>query len=167
MFTKIMDCIERYVTAILFGAMCTIIMLQIIFRATNISVAWTEELARYLFVWIIYLCGSRAMFRGKHLTVDILPIFMSDKGKVYINIISNVVSCIFFICLLYCGSLVLERMLATPQYSPANHVPMIVPYLAPTVGSLLMLLRGVQVVGKDIIDLKNGTYAREEGFIHE
>ena len=50
MLNKVLDVIEKYVTAILFAAMCTIIMIQVIFRATGGSLAWTEELARYLFV---------------------------------------------------------------------------------------------------------------------
>ncbi len=156
MLNRVLDFIEKYVTAVLFAAMCTIIMIQIIFRFVSWNVAWCEELARYLFVWIIYLTGSKAVKDGKHLTVDILPLFLKGKAQIILHIFSTAATLAFFVALLYAGSLVLPSMMARPQFSPANHVNMIIPYLAPTVGTVLMTLRAIVIIINDVKNLKNG-----------
>lgn len=156
MLNRVLDFIEKYVTAVLFAAMCTIIMIQIIFRFVSWNVSWCEELARYLFVWIIYLTGSKAVKDGKHLTVDILPLFLKGKAQIILHIFSTVATLAFFAALLYAGSLVLPSMMARPQFSPANHINMMIPYLAPTVGTVLMTLRAIVIIINDVKNLKNG-----------
>lgn len=156
MLNKVLDFIEKYVTALLFAVMCAIIVIQIVFRAVSWNVSWCEELARYLFVWIIYLAASKAVKDGKHLTVDILPIFLKGKAPTVLHIFSTVATVAFFAALLYAGSLVLPNMMARPQFSPANHINMIIPYLAPTVGTVLMTLRAAGVIINDVKKLKNG-----------
>ena len=156
MLNRVLDFIEKYVTAVLFAAMCTIIMIQIIFRFVSWNVSWCEELARYLFVWIIYLTGSKAVKDGKHLTVDILPLFLKGKAQIILHIFSTVATLAFFAALLYAGSLVLPSMMARPQFSPANHINMMIPYLAPTVGTVLMTMRAIVIIINDVKNLKNG-----------
>ncbi len=154
MLNKVLDFIEKYVTAVLFAAMCAIIIIQIVFRFAHMDVSWCEELARYLCVWVIYLAGSKAVKDGKHLTVDILPLFMKEKNQRILNIFSTVATLCFFAALLYAGSLILPTMIARPQYSPGNGINMIIPYLAPTVGTVLMTLRSIGVIIDDVRDIR-------------
>ena len=156
MLNKVLEFIEKYVTAVLFAAMCAIIIIQIVFRFVSWNVAWCEEIARYLFVWIIYLAGSKAVKDGKHLTVDILPIFLKGKSQTILHIFSTLATLCFFAALLYAGSLILPSMIARPQFSPANKINMIYPYLAPTVGAVLMTLRAIITIVEDVKRLKNG-----------
>lgn len=156
MLNKVLDIIEKYVTAVLFAIMCIVIIIQIVFRFIAWDVSWCEELARYLFVWIIYLAASKAVKDGKHLTVDILPIFLKEKPQLILNIFSTLATVAFFAALLYAGSLILPNMMARPQYSPANGINMMIPYLAPTVGTVLMTLRAIVVIKDDIKNLKHG-----------
>lgn len=155
MLNKVLDFIEKYVTAVLFAAMCIIVVIQIIFRFASLDISWCEELARYLFVWIIYLASSKAVKDGKHLTVDILPIFLKEKAQIILNIISTLATVAFFVALLYAGSLILPNMIERTQYSPANGINMIIPYLAPTVGTILMTLRAAGVIADDVKKLRN------------
>lgn len=150
MLNKVLDAIEKYVTALLFAAMCIVIMLQVIFRTINMSASWSEEIARYLFVWVIYLAAGRAMATEKHLTVDILPLFLKGKAKTILHIVSVLLTLAFFIGLLYAGSIVLPNLMVRTQFSPANHINMIVPYAAPTFGTIMMTIRSLQLIVKDI-----------------
>lgn len=155
MLNKVLDFIEKYVTAVLFAAMCIIVVIQIVFRFASLDISWCEELARYLFVWIIYLASSKAVKDGKHLTVDILPIFLKEKAQIILNIISTLATVAFFVALLYASSLILPNMIERSQYSPANGINMIIPYLAPTVGTILMTLRAAGVIVDDVKKLRN------------
>ena len=162
MLNKVLDLVEKYVTAVIFAAMCVVLLLQVIFRVAGSPLSWSEEIARYMFVWIIYLASSRAMATQKHLTVDILPLLLKGKGKIILHIISTILTLLFFAGLLYAGSLVLPNLLVKTQYSPATHMNMFIPYLAPTLGTVLMTIRALEVLVKDFKALKNGTYEVEE-----
>ena len=49
--------LEKMICMILLTVMTVIISLQVLIRLTakytNISLAWTEEMGRYLFIWLI------------------------------------------------------------------------------------------------------------------
>jgi len=150
MLNKIMDIIEIYVTAALFALICIIVGIQIVLRTTGLPLAWTEETARYLFIWIIYLASSKAVKDRKHLSVEIIPILLKEKGKLIINILSNILCAFFFLVTLYFGFIVLQKFQARPQLSPAMGINMIIPYAAPAIGSLMMLIRTIQNIITDV-----------------
>lgn len=162
MLDKILDGIEKYLTAILFAVMCVVLLLQIVFRVAKSPLSWSEEIARYLFVWIIYLASSRAMATEKHLTVDILPLLLKGRAKVILHMISTLLTLAFFAGMLYAGSLVLPNLLVKTQFSPANHINMFFVYLAPTVGAVLMTIRALEILIRDARKLVSGGHCDEE-----
>ena len=146
----------KMMTAFLFAVMCVVLILQVIFRVAGTPLSWSEEIARYLFVWIIYLAGSRAMAVQKHLTVDILPLFLKGKAHTILHIISTLLTLACFAGLIYAGSIVLPNLLVRTQYSPATHVNMFFLYLAPTLGTVLMTLRALEILVGDFKKLVKG-----------
>ena len=59
--------------AILGITMAAVIILQVIFRyVLNHSLFWSEELARYLLVWLTFLGASSAYYRKVHPGIDLL-----------------------------------------------------------------------------------------------
>lgn len=141
---RILNFFEVYVNGIILLIMCLIIFLQIIFRFSGMSLVWTEETARYMFVWIIYLSVSQAVKEKRHLSVDLLPLVLKDRGKVVVRIISNILGFVFFILITYYGIQVIRSFIERPQYSQAIHLNMIVPYLAPYAGAVFACLRYVE-----------------------
>ncbi|BBI71452.2 hypothetical protein HAALTHF_13110n [Vreelandella aquamarina] len=59
------------------AALIGVITLQIVSRVFFSAVGWTEEVARFLLVWITFLAGTLAFQRGRHIAVsfavDALP----------------------------------------------------------------------------------------------
>ena len=57
----------------LFFAMTVTVLIQVFFRFVLQSpLRWTEELARYLMIWLVLLASSIAMRNRAHLQVDVL-----------------------------------------------------------------------------------------------
>lgn len=60
------------------AALIGVITLQIVSRVFFNAVGWTEEVARFLLVWITFLAGTLAFQRGRHIAVtfavDALPL---------------------------------------------------------------------------------------------
>ena len=81
---KLLRRIERGLDAIIqpvvfagMAALIGVITLQIVSRVLFTAVGWTEEVARFLLVWITFLAGTLAFQRGRHIAVtfvvDALP----------------------------------------------------------------------------------------------
>ncbi|WP_232055270.1 TRAP transporter small permease [Vibrio taketomensis] len=64
----------------LFLALIILCLLQILFRFVfNFSLSWTEELARYVFIALVYAASSLAVIKGAHVRVEIIDNFV--KGN--------------------------------------------------------------------------------------
>ena len=101
---RVLDLLETYLCGILFFITCTIIFIQVVFRSVDLPVAWTEEIARYLCIWVIYLAASKGVKNGNHMSVDLLPIVLKGKARVVLYIIAELISLAFFCLLCYVGA---------------------------------------------------------------
>ncbi|MDM7480794.1 MAG: TRAP transporter small permease [Halomonas sp.] len=73
-----LDAIIQPVVFASMAALIGVITLQIVSRVFFSAVGWTEEVARFLLVWITFLAGTLAFQRGRHIAVtfavDALPL---------------------------------------------------------------------------------------------
>ena len=69
--------------AILMGLLIIPVTLQIIARYIGIipRYIWTEEMARFCFIWVILVGSMIAVRDGTHFTVDLLPKATTKKGE--------------------------------------------------------------------------------------
>lgn len=67
------------------AALIGVITLQIVSRVLFTAVGWTEEVARFLLVWITFLAGTLAFQRGRHIAVtfmvDALPVRLRQLAQ--------------------------------------------------------------------------------------
>ena len=72
---KISSHINQSIEYLLFGlgfGMAMLVAVQVFFRyVLNQSLFWSEELARYLLIWLTFLGASCAYYRHAHPGVDI------------------------------------------------------------------------------------------------
>ena len=77
--------------------MILLIFFQIIARfCLNQSLAWSEELARYCFVWTVWMGVPYAVVKGRHIHLEILSDTVGPKGKFVLDLIFFLVSAAFF-----------------------------------------------------------------------
>ena len=75
-FTKIIDALTKF--NIYFMASCaallfTLVVLQVVFRFfIHYSIAWSEELSRFLGVWLVFFGATLAVKEESHLGIDFL-----------------------------------------------------------------------------------------------
>ncbi len=143
---KVLNFLETYVCAVLFFITCAILLIQVVFRALGLNVAWTEEIARYLNIWVIYLASSKAVKMSKHMSVEIVPLMLKGKARTALAIFSNLITMVFFVLLVYFGFSVLNGMMARPQFSAANHINLALIYAAPAVGAVMMCIREIEIL---------------------
>jgi len=65
--------LSDWILAVLFGATIVVVAAQVLWRyAFNNSLVWTEELSRYLFVWMTFVGAAVAVGQGTHVRVGLL-----------------------------------------------------------------------------------------------
>ncbi|WP_280770441.1 TRAP transporter small permease [Salipaludibacillus daqingensis] len=125
--------------------MVVTIALQVFMRhVMSSSLSWSEELARYCFIWLVYIGISYGVKKQRHIKVDVMLVLLKDKGKVVLNIISNFIFLAFAIFVIIYGYDISRQLLGWGQTSPALHIPMGVVYLATPVGMALTSIRLIQ-----------------------
>ena len=100
---------------------------------------WSEELARYLFVYVVFLGSALIMGESGHLAVEFLPNHYKGTlfGK-FLKLLSLVCGYLFVGILLTQGSKMVQVM--SFQTSPGLEIPMSYIYAVIPVSATLMLL---------------------------
>ena len=156
---KILHWLDRHIEEVLLVLFSTImvavIFLQVVMRQFDSSLSWSEELARYSFIWLVYIGISYGVKKDRHIKVDVLLLMLKNKGKIILTIIANLLFIAFAIFVIRYGYDIASQLLAFGQKSPANQIPMGLIYLAAPVGMGLTLIRLVQNLIKQIKALKH------------
>jgi TRAP-type C4-dicarboxylate transport system permease small subunit len=163
MFEKILKGLRAVLYWFSFTAMLVmlaLIFVQVITRyCFGYTPEWSEELARFLFVWVVFLGSALIMGEGGHLAVQFVPLHYKGKpfGKV-LEIIINLSSYAFTILLLVQGAKMTKTM--TFQLSPGMDLPMSYVYFVIPLSCALMLLYIVRDTIQIIRDLGKSTSQR-------
>ncbi|MBY5946158.1 TRAP transporter small permease [Photobacterium rosenbergii] len=80
----------------------------------------TDELARYLFMWVALIGAAYTTGLKRHLAIDLLTMKLSGKRKLFNEIFIQLATAAFaFIVLVYGGTNLAMKTLATGQVTPA------------------------------------------------
>ncbi|WP_245904451.1 TRAP transporter small permease [Billgrantia lactosivorans] len=83
---RALDAVIQPIVFLGMAALIGVITLQIVSRALFTAVGWTEEVARFLLVWITFLGASLAFQRGRHIAVtfvvDALPARLAQLARI-------------------------------------------------------------------------------------
>ena len=95
----------RIVLGCLVGALIVPVTMQVLARYTGIIPVylWTEELATFLFVWMVMLGSIIAVWEGTHFDVHVVPEAKSRLGKLIQKGFVLVVVSIFAVLFAYYG----------------------------------------------------------------
>jgi len=111
---------------------------------------WTEEVQRYLMIWVAFLGSAACLGRGEHMAVDLAGELLPRAVRRILRLVLLLLTGVF------CGVLVWKGIpLALgnrSQLSPATRIPMSYPYLAVGVGGLLMLCAAALRLAQDWLD---------------
>lgn len=89
----------RIVDAVILVAvisMVVLIALQVISRFSGHSVAWTEELARFLFIWTVWLGLAVGFRNGQHPALNFLIVFIPQSVRRFYRLIPAVCAMLLF-----------------------------------------------------------------------
>ena len=146
---KLIDSYFRLLTYLMVAAVALLIFpvtLQIISRYTALipSYIWTEELSRFLFIWMVMLGSMIGVREGSHFEVDVWPT-LKPRPTALLRIVSNVFVLIFAVVFLWWGMQFVR--FGWNQDSELAELPMVYIFAAwPLAGATWMLFLGESFV---------------------
>ena len=136
------------------GLMLIIIFLQVVSRYFfGHTASYSEELSRYLFVWVVFLSLPVVSRQGGHMAVGLLTERFTGKKLKTLKIIGGICSIAFLVIMVYQG--IRMYFLASWQTSPAMEIPMSYVYISIPLGCGAMLL----VALDELLDVLKGRNA--------
>ena len=100
----VLDNFERWIMMALFVALFFIVMAGIISRVVfNSPFTWTEEAARLVFIWLIFMGISYGTKYDKHINVTIVLDKMPKKVSVLFTIFWDIVALAIFVWIGFYG----------------------------------------------------------------
>jgi TRAP-type C4-dicarboxylate transport system permease small subunit len=135
---------EVFLIAIL-AAMVVLIFTQIVMRYVfSNSLTWSEELARYMFLWIIWVGASYATKKKSHIAIAALTSRLPKMAQNLLAILVYLIWLGFCLFLVIKGGELTDKIFTMQQESAALRIPMGFAYASVPVGSGLMMIRLLQ-----------------------
>jgi len=132
------------VVSSMFGLLVIVAFSQVVLRFVfGDPPSWTEELTRYLQVWIVLLTSSICIKEGAHLMVDYLVHYLPFHLKKILKLIVMFLIMVFVSVLIVYGTKMII-LIGFPS-SPALHLRMGIVYLVFPVAGILMWLESLIV----------------------
>jgi len=106
----------------------------------KIPTPWTEEVARYLLIWLTFIAAPVVLYRGEHLMVDLFYSKFPPKTRQIVHLLSDLFILVFVLYLLYYGTVLCMDPKIQRFLSPAARIPRVWVYAALPVGAALLLI---------------------------
>jgi len=167
--TKLRAMVDRglgWILVVLMSAMVLNVLWQVFTRFVLRSPSsYTEEIARYLLIWVGLLGASYAAGKRLHLAIDLLPARLEGPSKRYLALFIESCAFLFALFVLVVGGSRLVRLtLILGQHSAALQVPLGYVYLALPLAGLLIMFYSAVSAADEIRKLQQGeTEAPERG----
>ena len=116
---KVIDKFCYIVIAVSFSAIVIILGMQMLLRVLGSPTMWSEEVCRYLFIWLLFLGGAQAFSKGGHLVVDVIFVRFPRRMQLILMFVYYIVIAVFSGYLLYSGMLYAMSQWTRPMYTVA------------------------------------------------
>lgn len=133
--------LEEVIIAILMLISAVLVFINVFLRQLSMGMPWTEELIRYMIIWITFLGMSACVREGSHISIEAIPDLMKGTAKKWLQ------AAIYFFCIVFSLAMTwysfqyLSKMSSTGQLSPALGVPMYYFYIVILISSFMIVFR--------------------------
>ena len=161
MFSKILTFLDKILSFFedwtlfisVFVALLALFINVVLRYGFNYSLAWSEELVREVIIFTTFIGCSAAVKNRSMIKID-ATVQLLPKLKVPLTFFSNFVIMIFAGMMIYYGWLMAALQLRTHQKTIIMQIPLVYLYaILPLMGTMMMI-RSIQVIYQDILELK-------------
>ena len=144
-FTWLNNSLEEFLMGAGLIMMTAIMGIQVVFRyAFGMSLSWSEEITRYIFIWEGFLSISYCTKKCISIKVEQFVAMFPKRGKALFKLVNHTIELVFFCYMIPYAFLYLRSAIESGQVSPACGIPMYYIQAAPFVCFILAAFRIVQ-----------------------
>ncbi len=137
------------------GALTAVVFSQVVSRYfLHAPLSWSEELARFLLMWLAMLSAAYAFRTKSHFALRIVVEQFPDTLKRGVSIAVHLVVTLFFLVILYQGVKYVQGV--SGHIAPALQIPMEIPYSSIIVGSALIVWDSAQATLRELLRQDSG-----------
>ena len=139
MFYRVLNKSIEVLTILFLSIITIIVPVEVFLRyCFGMTLYITEELTRYLLVWVVFLASSLALRENSHISIEIISSRFHGRTRLLVNLIAQIVLVTFLVFLMIEGIAALSFL--KDQIVPSLRISMYWFYLAIPIGSFLMIL---------------------------
>jgi TRAP-type C4-dicarboxylate transport system permease small subunit len=155
--------IEKFTLCVMLSVMILMAFIQIILRNVFSSgIAWGDPLVRYLVLWVGFIGASLATREGKHITIELVSRWLSERGNRYVQAICNLISALICALMVFAGLTFISNeaqmggtaFLQIPLWIPQIIIP--VAFAMMTLRFFLRVVAELVMIGHSAKHTKNG-----------
>lgn len=137
--------LEEFILVIFLIAMTLIMGIQVLCRyVLGMSLSWSEELTRYLFIWSGFLSVSYCTKKCLSIKIEQFVAIFPRRGKAIFKVINHTFELVFFVYMIPFAWSYMMSSVHSGQLSPACGIPMYYVQAAPLVAFILVAFRVLQ-----------------------
>lgn len=140
--SDVINRVTEYTIAVMMAVMTIVIALQVFTRyVLNDSLTWTEEIGRYLMIWICFLGSAMALKYGEHISVTFIEERFPPRIRQGVRLAIAVTVLAFFALATWEG--VLMTVQVSEQQAPTTWISMAWAYSCIPVGCFFMMIHAL------------------------
>ena len=147
---KLLDAGYKFICVVMvvcMTIMSIMVLTNTVLRWMNTSIIVSEEVSRFLFVWMIFLGGIIAMADDIHIKVDLVTRKLPPSIAKVFAFISNIAMAAMSFILMIGGYI--TTMLNTRNYAPVTEIPMAIVYVSVIISGfgmgMICLVRAIKL----------------------
>lgn len=153
-FYHVLMKIEECIFCVILLAMAGVVTLQVFFRyVLGDPLTWTEELSRFLFVWLIAFAAGYSVSTREHIKVELIVDLLPKKVQKILDVIMSILPLGVFVYLIpTCVQFMIQqnRLKSTALRLPYSYV-----YGAVVVASVLLVIHLIGHLIMTLFDKEN------------
>jgi TRAP-type C4-dicarboxylate transport system permease small subunit len=146
---------EEFLVIALLWVVIAIVVIEVFRRyVLQASGEYSEEIARFTLIWLVYLGVPYAIKRRRHISCEMLPARLPPLVHHSVNIFADVMFLAFAVLMVWHGWEVMQMHVMIDKRTDAMRLPAIVISSAPVLGCLLAWFRLVQNIVREAQDIR-------------
>ena len=152
------DLFLEWILAIILGTMVLDVSWGVITRyILDSQSSWTDELARFLLIWLSILGAAYASGKRLHIAIDLLPKYLNERNQKILDIVTTSIVLLFAIAVFLIGGLrYVYISFALGQTSPALKLPIGFVYIVMPISGLFVCYYKLLELRSTLKTLKHG-----------
>lgn len=145
----VLNRVVGWAMALCLAVMTVLITWQVFARfVVGNSLTFSEEVSRFLMIWMTMLGAAYAARQGSLLAVDLVPELLRGTTRLVVAMVAHVVSIVFYVVLAVYGWQIAQAVAF--QNAPATGVSMFWPMFALCVGGVLCAINTVTLIVEEL-----------------